>query len=109
MSFFEGGKSSNVFSRLGRRERECQTLTDKKSPWSYCRFSSWSPDNPLGSPQLRVQFIGRRTISSSVNCLKTSLDHHQRCAMLLFCGCVWFPPIIFIGTHSLTLVETDSA
>ncbi|KAF9796916.1 hypothetical protein SFRURICE_016584 [Spodoptera frugiperda] len=32
----------------------------------------------------------------------------RECAMPSGCGCVWLPPIIFIGTYSLALVETDS-
>ncbi|KAF9822518.1 hypothetical protein SFRURICE_005972, partial [Spodoptera frugiperda] len=31
------------------------------------------------------------------------------CAVLCCCGCVWLPPVIFIGTHCLALVEIDSA
>ncbi|KAF9799793.1 hypothetical protein SFRURICE_005086 [Spodoptera frugiperda] len=33
----------------------------------------------------------------------------NRYAMLRYCRCAWLPPIIFIGTLSLALVETESA
>uniref|UniRef100_A0A2H1VJ29 SFRICE_018916 n=1 Tax=Spodoptera frugiperda TaxID=7108 RepID=A0A2H1VJ29_SPOFR len=38
--------------------------------------------------------------------LGISVLFHLRCAILRCCGCVWLPPIMFIGSHSLALVET---
>uniref|UniRef100_A0A2H1VB99 SFRICE_008986 n=1 Tax=Spodoptera frugiperda TaxID=7108 RepID=A0A2H1VB99_SPOFR len=60
-------------------------------------------NHPIPTPAFRV--------GASVNPLGTFLRllFHQKCTMLRCCLCDWLPPIIFIGTHSLALVETDSA
>ncbi|KAF9808418.1 hypothetical protein SFRURICE_008471 [Spodoptera frugiperda] len=42
--------SSYGCSRLGRDEKECQTLIDLKPPRSYSCLSSRSPGNPLSNP-----------------------------------------------------------
>uniref|UniRef100_A0A2H1VYE0 SFRICE_010672 n=1 Tax=Spodoptera frugiperda TaxID=7108 RepID=A0A2H1VYE0_SPOFR len=39
---------------------------------------------------------------------KFSKNRKTKCAMLRCCGYVWLTQIIFIGTHSLVLVEMDS-
>ncbi|KAF9812641.1 hypothetical protein SFRURICE_018071 [Spodoptera frugiperda] len=69
---------------------------------------------------IAIQFVGdtiginrhkiksRLPISIQVD-TKTLVLLHQICAMLHCCGCVRLTPTIFIGTHSLALVEKDSA
>uniref|UniRef100_A0A2H1WRR6 SFRICE_019945 n=1 Tax=Spodoptera frugiperda TaxID=7108 RepID=A0A2H1WRR6_SPOFR len=47
------------------------------------------------------------TVQSGLSSLRELF--HQICAMLRCYGCVWLPPTIFTGKHSLALVETDSA
>uniref|UniRef100_A0A2H1VPM3 SFRICE_003332 n=1 Tax=Spodoptera frugiperda TaxID=7108 RepID=A0A2H1VPM3_SPOFR len=43
---FLKGENTNVFSRFGQRERECQTPTDKKTPRSNSCPLSHSPGKP---------------------------------------------------------------
>ncbi|KAF9788985.1 hypothetical protein SFRURICE_019006 [Spodoptera frugiperda] len=59
---------------------------------------------PCGN-RTRYTLLGSRLPSHRVN---HAVALQRRCAMLRCCRCVWLPPIIFIGTHSLALVETDS-
>ncbi|KAF9811927.1 hypothetical protein SFRURICE_021284, partial [Spodoptera frugiperda] len=61
-------------------------------------------DKRLGFAYCRISVVSHIKYYSST----LSVLFHQRCAVLRCCGCIWLPPIIFIGTHCLALVEKDS-
>ncbi|KAF9808316.1 hypothetical protein SFRURICE_008369 [Spodoptera frugiperda] len=72
--------------------------------------SSQSLGNQLSRPQLCVSWLGSKGVVPRHGTTKNRREITlNKCVMLRFCECIWLPPIIFIGTHSRALVETDSA
>ncbi|KAF9816262.1 hypothetical protein SFRURICE_003813, partial [Spodoptera frugiperda] len=58
-----------------------------------------------------VALCGNRTrYTATTTTTKNEVENlHHRCTALRCCGYVCLPPIIFIGTHSLALVKTNSS
>ncbi|KAF9804551.1 hypothetical protein SFRURICE_014459 [Spodoptera frugiperda] len=62
----------------------------------------------LRGSRLPSHRTNRAAIDLIVGYSTSTIKISTRCAKLRCCESVWLPPIIFIGTHSLALVETDS-
>ncbi|KAF9788823.1 hypothetical protein SFRURICE_018399, partial [Spodoptera frugiperda] len=75
----------------------------------YCYIPGTIPDSVL--VLLTKRFEKSKTAQGHPLPSSRTSNHStsKRCAKLHCCGCIWLPPITFIGTHSLTRVETDSA
>ncbi|KAF9798159.1 hypothetical protein SFRURICE_013046 [Spodoptera frugiperda] len=62
-----------------------------------------TPAFRTGAPIILTEILHIFNTMGSVRVL-----FHKRCVILRCCECVWLPPIIFIDTHSLGLVEANS-